>query len=221
MYHLGSRDIPLSNVNNLFLESQGEFLRWYIVYGAWVSCLVLWSTENSRETWLEEGWPELTGVGTHLSTSLFPDYSVGCWQIGFPVTGRPHGPCQSLGGQHSGHNGLSVSFWAKLRSGEDLSREKALPVGSWQTYLSIFRTPNPHSIKQKPWQTSPRERSLSPFWSVCENAEGQCPWDSWMPSWMKRALGGALKIPRRPFVCLKVSSIHSLVWSTDWDLLLI
>lgn len=41
MDHSGSRDVPLSNVNNFFLESQGKFLRWYIAFGAWVLSLVL------------------------------------------------------------------------------------------------------------------------------------------------------------------------------------
>lgn len=41
MHHSGSREVPVSDVNNLFLESWGKFLRWYIAYRAWVFCLVL------------------------------------------------------------------------------------------------------------------------------------------------------------------------------------
>lgn len=49
VYHSGSPESPCSNVNNLFLESQGKFLSWCIAFGAWVVRSVLRSAEKIGE----------------------------------------------------------------------------------------------------------------------------------------------------------------------------
>lgn len=54
VHHPGSRNSPLSNVNNLFSEPQEKFLGWRIGCGAWVFRLVLPSVGDigeSRGNW--------------------------------------------------------------------------------------------------------------------------------------------------------------------------
>ena len=84
----GQQRNPLSYVNYLLFRIQGKFLRWYLAQRAWVFCVVFRSAEKLVRTDCE-GFPKLTGVGTH------PPHPIS-WTLLSPLVNSPFSPWTAL-----------------------------------------------------------------------------------------------------------------------------
>ena len=137
-----------------------------MVYCIWGLGFVLSSLISWENRWGLIG--DLAGMGAYLLTSLFPDDTAGPWRTGFPANGVSSPAVPGPGWSsffcvfctQCGFCFLSSYTPQRGWGWGNLSREKALPSGSWQDTSSPFRMANPHSFRQKPWRTSPREAFL-------------------------------------------------------------